>query len=153
MKYTMGLIACSRSKSQEATQAKDLYQGDLFKKSRKYLELIGIRYVILSAKLGVVEPEEVIEPYDCTLKDKSFRERSRWAREVAHKIEEIEPRGGSLLVLAGKRYRKFADYLPVGKYSLEVPLAGKGIGQQQAWLKHQIQALLKIASIQEGRIF
>lgn len=145
--YNMGLIACSMSKSQEARRAKELYTGDLFKKSRRYLELMGVRYVILSAKLGVIEPEEIICPYECTLNEMDFIARQGWAQKVASRIQEIEPRGGKLLILAPKRYREFASYLPAQKYELEAPLAGKGIGQQQAWLKHQIQLLQSPATI------
>lgn len=137
----IALIACCKSKKQEATIASELYQGDLFKKSQAYAIALGLEYYILSAELGVVSPWEIVNPYEKTLTTMKPQQRKEWGINVASRIEEIAPEGGTLLVLAGKRYRVFIDYLEWRKYCISTPLEGMGIGKQQAWLKRELEKL------------
>ena len=62
------LVACCGPKLDHAAPARDLYTSDLFTKSRAYAERNGCGWAILSAKHGIVLPDEVIAPYDVTLK-------------------------------------------------------------------------------------
>lgn len=63
---TICLVSCVGTKRATPTPAKDLYQSDWFTKARTYAKSIG-SWFILSAKYGVVHPDEVIEPYEMTL--------------------------------------------------------------------------------------
>jgi len=88
--------------------------------------------MILSAQHGLVDPEEVLEPYDLTLRDLDAAERARWGSRVAHQLRDlcgdpIPP----VVFLAGLPYRAaLTPHLP--RY--RVPMYGLGIGEQLAWL-------------------
>jgi cytoplasmic iron level regulating protein YaaA (DUF328/UPF0246 family) len=115
----------------------DLYCSDLFEKARNFVERQGGRWFILSAKYGLVAPEEVIEPYNETLKDKTADERHRWASEVVEELKVHCPRGTTVVFLAGERYREFlVSALREFGTSIEIPMEGLRIGEQLSWLVH-----------------
>lgn len=58
------ILACSGRKLDHPAPAIDLYQGTLFKRGRAYAERHNMPVIILSAKLGWVQPTQVIEPYN-----------------------------------------------------------------------------------------
>ena len=51
--------------------AKDMYQGTLFQKIREYAEAMGFPYLIISAKYGLVTPDQEICGYDQVLKSRN----------------------------------------------------------------------------------
>jgi hypothetical protein len=121
------LVACCGKKLPNAAKAKDIYRSELFIKSRRYAEQHGDRWLILSAKHGVVDPEDVIEPYDETLNDKSAAERRAWSAKVAEQLQKH--RHDRLTVLAGGSYCGWTD-----GFNAERPMQGLGIGQQLQYL-------------------
>ncbi|MCZ7645944.1 MAG: hypothetical protein M5U26_11780 [Planctomycetota bacterium] len=128
----IGLIACCKKKLARAAPAGELYQSDLFKKSKSYVERHCERWAILSAKHGLVMPEQVIEPYDQTLNGMKASEVRAWADRTSKQLEIAFP-GKDFLVLAGKRYRAATK-----PFKASVPLAGLSIGRQLSWLKESI---------------
>jgi len=59
------LIQCTNSKRDEMSMAKNLYdESAYFRKMRAWAEERGNPWYILSAKHGLVAPNEIIEPYD-----------------------------------------------------------------------------------------
>lgn len=59
------LIQCTKSKRDEAALATNLYdESTLFNKMKEYAKATGCDWYILSAKHGLVQPSEWIEPYD-----------------------------------------------------------------------------------------
>jgi hypothetical protein len=56
------LVACAGTKVPRQAAAKDLYASALFLKSRSYAERVGGRWFILSAKHGLLGPEELVAP-------------------------------------------------------------------------------------------
>ena len=49
------------------TPAKDAYVGTAFKVNRQYAERVGDAWVVLSAKYGLLSPEDTVQgPYDVT---------------------------------------------------------------------------------------
>lgn len=136
----IGLISCVSKKVQDAAEAKDLYKSALFAKSRKFIEQHCDSWFILSAKYGMIEPTDIIEPYDDTLNAKSRRERDEWANKVwALLRKQLRPHD-SVTILAGKRYRE--SLVPLMREfgcQVEVPMQGLGIGRQLQWLAHQIE--------------
>src|SRR5437879_2590214 len=59
----VGLVGCVKSKRSVPTAAADLYTSTLFVGRRRWVEASCERWFILSAKHGVVPPDELIEPY------------------------------------------------------------------------------------------
>ena len=131
------LIACSKAKLPHEALAKDLYQGDLFKKARALAELRGARWFVLSAKLGVVAPNTVIFPYDDTLASKSRSARHSWGNKVLYHLRMLNLLGEQLEVLAGRLYRTSGNW--TAGLDVTVPMRGMGIGQQKAWLAEQLR--------------
>ena len=79
---TICLVSCVSAKRTTPALAKDLYQSDWFIKARAYAESVGSCWFILSAKYGLVRPDEMIEPYEMTLNTMGVAERRNWSRRV-----------------------------------------------------------------------
>lgn len=131
---TIYLVSCVGKKRDLPTQAKDLYASEWFFRARAFVERARCPWFILSAKFGLVMPEQTIPPYEQTLNDMSRAERLAWARTVQLQMDFALPDGGRCVVLAGRRYREFLlDYLAT-RYATEVPMKGLAIGKQLRWL-------------------
>ena len=129
------LVSCSARKQHQAAPAKDLYQSELFRKARGLVEARGWPWFILSAEHGLVDPEQVIEPYDKTLNKMGSAQRRAWAERCLHALQRHLAGVESVVFLAGKKYRQFlAPALSELGINVEVPLASLGIGEQLAWL-------------------
>jgi cytoplasmic iron level regulating protein YaaA (DUF328/UPF0246 family) len=129
------LIACSKKKGPAKSQARDLYRGDLFRKSLAYASCLTdeSRIFILSAKYGLVSLEEEIEPYDLSIKSFSAAEKRIWASKVANRLAEVSDLQNDKFVLfAPIDYRK---YLLPYLHKYEVPLEGLVQGKQKQRLK------------------
>ena len=99
------LIGCVKSKRTSAAPARELYTSTLFARRRAYAEGSGNRWYIVSARLGLVAPDEVIAPYDCYLADRSAGYRAAWGALVASQLAEVEPlRGSTVEIHAGDAY-------------------------------------------------
>lgn len=136
---TCVLVACCAAKLDRPALAQDIYISPLFKKSRAFAERFGDRWLILSAKYGVVRPDETIRPYNQTLNKMTAAERKYWARETSNQLASslsLHGRTG-FIILAGKSYREHLN-LDFASW-VGVPMRGLGIGQQLAWLDSRIQ--------------
>lgn len=64
----IALVGCGKSKLPHPAPARLLYIGSLFKAARRYVEDAGYdAWWILSARHGLVHPDEITEPYEATL--------------------------------------------------------------------------------------
>jgi hypothetical protein len=98
---TICLVSCVGAKGAAATPAKALYRSDWFIKARAYAEANGSRGFILSAKHGLVNPDDVISPCEHTLNTMGVSERRNWARVVQRQMDEQMPDVTCIVVLAG----------------------------------------------------
>lgn len=136
---TISLVSCVSVKRASPAPAKDLYQSTWFIKARAYVEANGARWFILSAKHGLVQPDEVISPYELTLNTMGIAERRNWARLVQKQMDERMPNAKCIEVLAGQRYREFLmDYLRGRGTTVDIPMEGLPIGKQLSWLGNHI---------------
>ena len=105
-KRVLVITACSRTKlgniRKVKAKAKDMYQGRLFKLVRKLCESRKWDYVIISAKYGLLFPEEEVEGYDKVLKTKKDIEEIKL--KVIPKLRETIARYDNVIVIAGKKY-------------------------------------------------
>jgi len=133
---TIVLISCVSKKLHHRARARDLYISPLFRMNLKYAQQFSPQKVfILSAKYGLVQLDEEIEPYDVTLNKMTARERRNWAAKVTSQLQEHCDLGKDhFVILAGQKYRQYL--LPHLK-SYEVPLAGLPIGKQLQYLKEK----------------
>ena len=109
--------------------AKDLYISALFLGRRSYVERTCEAWRILSAEYGLVDPDEMLQPYDKALKDLGRKERRAWTREVLSAIDRIlQPAPGDIFEIhAGAEYRDFGlvDGLISRGCHVENPTQGK----------------------------
>ena len=101
------LVSCVSKKLVVPAPAKDLYTSPLFLKARAYVESLSQPWHILSAKYGLVHPEQVIDPYDLTLKTMGVADWRRWAERVMSQLQQHLDGIGEVVFLAGMDYRKF----------------------------------------------
>ena len=135
------LVSCVSRKRNEPTRAKDLYTSQWFIKARAYAELYGDELYILSALWGLVSPEQIIKPYNQSLNEYKKKERDDWASRVAKDIYSRVPKGSSIIILAGRKYRQgLVARLENEGYRVEVPMLELGIGKQLRYLNEAIES-------------
>lgn len=112
MKIT--ILSCSKKKyplsEGETIEAKDLYQGQIFRKSYIYAHkfLKPDRIYILSAKYGLLKPSDRVCIYDETLKNLSSERQKDWGKRVLEQMrsEGLNLESDELTFLTGKAYYK-----------------------------------------------
>jgi hypothetical protein len=98
--------------------------------------MTGGCWYILSAKFGLLDPNRVIDPYNTTLMDLGSAARRLWAKEVFAELKILCPLPSTVTIFAGQGYREYLlPLLMASRYEVQVPLEGKGIGQQLQWFK------------------
>lgn len=139
------LISCTKSKDKEATKsnplpANKLYTGTAFKKAYQYArQLTPDRIYILSAKHGLLKPDDKVCYYDDTLKDKPSQERKLWAENVLDQLrkEKLNLNKDEFIILAGQTYCK--DLTGPGKIAIyKTPYEGKRIGEILHFLNQEL---------------
>ena len=136
----IALVACSSKKAGRPSPARDLYVSDLFKKSSAFASRIADRWYILSAKHGLLDPHDIIGPYDVTLNKMNKEQRADWAVRVTVQLLSVSESSDEIVILAGKKYSEnLISKLSKRGNRVSEPLSGKGIGQRLAWLKRQLE--------------
>jgi hypothetical protein len=131
------LISCSKSKGGHRDLARNMYVSPLYRKSVMVAEGWGISFSILSAKHGLLNPDDMIEPYDLTLKGASKQFKSDWAKKVDEQIRTSIERQKHLIVLAGDDY--YTPLVEAGKDSplnFLAPMRGISLGNRLVFLNH-----------------
>jgi hypothetical protein len=154
---TLRLVGCGKTKAAAPCPAKELYLGQLFRLARAHVEATGDDWAILSAKHGLVWPDDLVEPYEQRMHTSSEMRRW-WAGQVRtgylfwvrkHDLFAPNPVSGRMEIWDGVRVCIYAgrDYIDpilewsgIAPASIEQPLAGLGIGQR---LKFFMDALEK----------
>jgi hypothetical protein len=107
--------------------AESLYSSELFYRSRRYAQANFDSWLILSAKHGLLKPDQLVSPYDCKLTTLSSSERAELSRRVAGQASvflEAASRFTSIcgedyddvLLKAGIPFSRNAEFaLPIGK--------------------------------------
>lgn len=121
----IALISCSKTKSNTRTKAMHMYQGNLFLKSLMFCFRYNIKTYILLAKYGLLDLEDVIDPYEDTLNNKSKLERLEWSDRVNASLVSLGI--SEAIIFAGKRYHEFLNIKKI------LPLEGLRLGQQLKW--------------------
>lgn len=133
----IGLVGCVKTKRGARTPARDLYVSPLFRGRRRYVEATCGRWFVLSARHGLVRPDEVLTPYDETLTDRSTARRRAWATSVLESLDETVPDHRALTyeVHAGAAYRDYGlvEGLCRRDAAVEVPTMGLSQGEQLAF--------------------
>jgi hypothetical protein len=132
------LISCSKSKGGHRDAARNMYVSPLYRKSVLLTEKWGLTFSILSAKHGLLDPDQVIEPYDLTLKGATKQVKREWAEKVDTQIRNMTDR--NLVILAGDDY--FAPLIDAGKehpLSYLAPMQGLSLGNRLTFLNEALR--------------
>lgn len=134
------LISCSKTKGTHRDLARNLYESPLYRKSVLTAEGWGVPFSILSAKFGLLRPEDTIEPYDVTLKGASKAFKKDWANRVVAQIRTEIDQKKTLIALAGDDYLQpileASDPAPLNYYA---PMKGLSLGTRLSFLNLSIK--------------
>jgi hypothetical protein len=125
---TAVVVPCSGAKLAHAAPAGELYTGQLHRLARRAADALGGRVLILSALHGLLQLDELVEPYDVQVGD----DRAVAPDEVAAQARQLGVR--RVIALTPKRYTALlADAL--GAELVDARLASaSGIGVMRARL-------------------
>lgn len=136
---TIGLVACTSKKALKPTTAADLYRSPLFEGTRWFAESRCDTWYILSAKYGLLDPEEEVLPYDESLNSMAESQKIQWAKRVYDRLVAQLNGDTRIVFLAGDQYRKYLQrHLHDIGIDTRAPLSELGIGRQVAWLQKLI---------------
>jgi len=129
------LVSCVKTKLDHPAPARDLYCSAWFRKVRTLIDRSGADWYILSALHGLVDPKQIIEPYELTLNKMGVAARREWAGQV---LTDLLPKAtgcSAVVFFAGQRYREFLeDPLRNAGHTVLVPMEGLQLGHQLSWL-------------------
>jgi hypothetical protein len=107
------ITECTKEKlgydSSTKAAAKKMYQGRLFKAVKAYSEAMGFDYVIISAKYGLVFPNDVIEGYEKVLQTKEDIKNIQPL--VEDKLRLLLKNYDRIVVISGEKYRNVLQNL------------------------------------------
>lgn len=129
----IALISCSKNKIATVATAQEVYSKSiLFKKTYDYCLDKKYDFIfILSAKYGILNPTDIISPYDLVLNSLSKQEREKWARRCFDILLSLGYIECQFDFYAGKIY--IEDLSKLLPYSTNI-LKGLGIGERLRFL-------------------
>jgi hypothetical protein len=130
-------VSCSKSKKSYPAPARDFYQGALFKKALAYAKAHFDHVYILSAKYGVIHPDQIIDygNYDKPLKKMSKKEREEWYQLVKKQMQELNLPKPYVFFTGHLYYYVDENY----QFEGEKPLEGLSIGKQLQWFNNRMR--------------
>ena len=133
------LVGCSSRKGPVPLPARELFQGSGFRRARNHADRLQVPWFVVSAKYGLLHPDDIVGPYDVHLADQPSSYRSAWGEWVAAQLDARLPlRGATVELHAGDAYcaplRRPLERL--GATPSE-PLAGLSQGKRLAWPGYQ----------------
>jgi len=149
------LVGCVSSKRPEASLAKDLYKSTLWDKRRRYAEATNRPWAILSAEYGLVQPDDVIEPYDRYLGSQARDYLEQWSRTTGDAVVRMCRNIGatSVEIHAGKAYIEsgLEDRLHQMGIRVVRPLEHLRRGEQLAWYNARAGSNARVRSNARAR--
>src|SRR4051812_35889898 len=126
----IAFVACSKTKGNLRAPAAALYVSPLFRKSLLAALRLAKRTYILSAKYGVLALDDVMDPYDRTLKNMSVAERGTWGETTGAQLAEVLRRGDTASLYAGEEYiAPLRETITKLGCRIDLPLGGLSLGQ------------------------
>lgn len=133
------LVSCVSRKQDGRHAAAELYTSDWFVKARSLVQALDAPWFILSARHGLLAPQEEIQAYDKTLNKMSSAQRRDWAEKVISQMQSRLPPADEVVLFAGMKYRQhLLAWLESRFHKVSLPMEGMKIGQQLQWLKKEL---------------
>src|SRR4029077_11771968 len=140
------LVACGQVKQDEAAPASQLYTGDLTRKAIAFASTGGgaaggsALCMILSAKHGLLDPAETVDPYDARLDDLTPGQLDEWRWMIVEQLPDLGCLDAHIYIHAGARYVSKLRKALAGTGANVVPwFSGKGIGERKQSYKRIAQ--------------
>ena len=136
----IGLVGCGKAKREGVHAARDLYVGRLFTGAFALSHTEHDDTYILSARHGLLRPDDRVASYDFCLHDLRLSDRHRWGAGVVYHLQTLFPTSMRLefVLLAGAAYVRpildAARSARLSAWSFEDPMAGMGLLQRMSWL-------------------
>jgi ParB family chromosome partitioning protein len=92
-KLRVAFLGCTSGKENRKCSAEEMYTGPHFRLPLEYIKSHAPpfdRWFILSAKYGLLKADDIIEPYDQTLRDMNTQERKQWANMVLEQWDKLQ---------------------------------------------------------------
>jgi len=131
----IALIGCTSRKMKTPCEAKKMYSASTyFKYKLEYCKKINVdKIYILSSKYGLLDLNEIIEPYDCYLQNQTKAYKKEWNKKVLNELKDkTDVLNDEFILLAGKPYVKDLKKSLIHTYN---PVEGLGIGKQIKYFK------------------
>lgn len=132
-------ISCTKKKKDHKCTAREMYSASAwFRGAYSYaITLNPSKIYILSAKYGLLEPTDVIEPYEKSLITEKDKEIRNWSRMVFAQMEKKQiNKGEEAIFICGKNYRK---YLRNYFTKSSAPFEHMAIGQQLSFFNKKVR--------------
>jgi len=133
------ITACTKEKlgytSKVKAPAKNMYRGLLFKLVKEFCEVNNFDYVIISAKYGLLFPDDEIEGYEKVLKTKKDVDAIRPI--VEERLRKILDKYDKVVVIAGINYLKTLENVVDDRF---YQVRGKGYGDICSKVKKALNA-------------
>ncbi|MDC3412720.1 hypothetical protein NC797_04675 [Aquibacillus sp. 3ASR75-11] len=144
----LGIIPCGNKKIWDKNEdvgpvrAKEAYIGTFHTLCEQYATTFLDRWVILSAKYGYLDPDDIVDgPYDVT-----FNQNSKEVIKTDFLQSQVKDKGlgqyKKIVVLTGKKYKPIVleSFEAHENGTILFPLLGtKGIGYMQQMLKRSLE--------------
>ena len=132
-------ISCTKKKASAPCTAKEMYSpSQWFKAAWAYAESLNPDAIyILSAKYGLLKPDDRIAPYEKTLVAEKDAEIRKWSIMVYSQIQQQHiDRTQKAVFLCGKNYRKYIKNLFPNQ---SAPCQHLGIGEQLKYFNQNVR--------------
>jgi hypothetical protein len=132
----IGLISCSKGKGYKVTKAQNLYKSARFQLAVRWAGKWCDAWFIISAKHGLVPPNQVLAPYDVSLAKLSHRARVNWGEKVVGRLKTVASLGCVFVFIGDDLYFKYIkEALKGTKIEIRVPLKGLSRGARVVRLR------------------
>ena len=142
------MVGCGKVKRDSESLAWLLYDSGYAHLKMTVAILVGQPYIV-SAKHGLIPPNERVEPYEKSIYELSAAERRELGRQVA---ADIPDHYDEVVFLAGKKYRNPIIEALDDSFDVINPFESdelNGQGDQQGWLKDAAQDLVEGKSLEQ----
>jgi len=134
-KKVLVITSCSAKKKKESMKAIDLYEGDFFKKVKKFVKLHNFDFRIISAKYGLLSPDDEIPPYNEKIKNSD--DIVILQKKIIPKLYNIINKYDKILILMGEDYKNIIK--PISNENFIYFFDNRGLGGYKSLLTHLIK--------------
>lgn len=135
------LIPASDKKAWKTCEAWEMYWPSThFRMTWQVAEQTGQTPLIISAKYGVLQPHQIIEPYNLPLWEQTTADRKRLAGRMVKVLGRILTRGDQVVSYLGDKYARHLvpELRSRCGVAVEEPLKGMKLGFRSQWLSETL---------------